>query len=452
MPRSLAAALLLAPVPALAAEAPKVAIVGLHQVELTTDDQRRAIEGLVASIEGTGKFDALPPSEVAATISGREKVILEEGMLATARANLANGKNAYNQANADEALGYLQAAADEYRFGIPATNTVDELWEAWLYLGTSHLQLDPPDEAAARAAFANAIALAPTRPANPAVFPPQVIELFDAVREELKAVPVTLQIGVDASTPAPGELTVWLDGIQKGKAPVTVAGVLPGEHHVVVRGKGTQGAARVVVPKGEPSSEGQEPPSQAAAVAIRLPTLGDPAKSAMGRSTQVQALYAALGNRAEGLDYVLIAGVDGSVLYLQLLDPESDTFSKTVEIPFVGTADDEAIAAVPLLLGVVGADGRFTASAATAPPIHIGGNSELALLLTQPRDTVPVGPVGDDDDDKPPKKPKTALVLGIVGGAVVAGGLAAGGWLLLGQEPPTTTVPTVTTGTVVVTF
>ena len=96
--------------PALAAEGPRIAVVDLHQSELATADQQRAIEGIAEAIEATGRFDALVGDEVVRTIQGREKIILEDGLLAEARQDLANGKNSYNQASPEDAIAHLEAS------------------------------------------------------------------------------------------------------------------------------------------------------------------------------------------------------------------------------------------------------------------------------------------------------------------------------------------------------
>lgn len=423
-----ASTLALLALPAFAAEVPTVAVVGIHQAELDEAAQAAAAAGLAAAIEGTGRFDALLPDEVAAAIRGREKVILEEALLGSARASLTNGRNAYNQASFQDAVAALELAIEAFRRGIAATNTTEELWEAWVVLGTSKLQLDEPDEAGAKDAFRNALALSPSKPLNPALYPPFVVEAFDAVKAESEASVFTLQAFTD------GPAKVWVDGVERGQAPATVDGLLPGEHHVVARGEGTQGYTRVVVPPLEAGAE-PAPRSEQARLSLKAPSLGEASTSTAGRSGQIDALYNSLGNRAEGVDLVLLAGVDGSLLHLQLLDPDTDLFSKAMEIPFADRADDEAIQTVPLLMNVVGKDGSFTATAATAAPLSVGTNAELALLLTQPRAPAPVvgGGGGGNDDGK---KSKTPLVLGIVGGVVAAAAGGTGIWFATRNEEP----------------
>jgi hypothetical protein len=311
----------------------------------------------------------------------------------------------------------------------PGANVVLDLWDANLLLGTTRLMQDTPDEAGADQAFHDAIAIAPERPANPAQFPPDVVERFEAARKAAQGQAVPLRIEAD------GRGRAWVDGKDVGEVPATAPGVAPGVHYVLVRGEGTQGAQRVEVAAGATGS-----PSQVR-VALSAPTLAAAASSAAGRSNQVAALYSALAKRATGVDYVLIGGVDGELLHLQLVHVASATFSKPMEIPFSGSADDEAAAAVPLLMRFVGPSGTFAATAPTALPLAVGSNLALTLLLTQPPEPAAVSIPGDK-----PRKSKTGLILGVVG-AVVAGGAGTTAYLL---TRPGETLPT--TGTVTVRF
>lgn len=413
-------------------------MVGIHQASLDHADQERAIAELVAAIEATGRFDALPPTEVATTIAGRESVVLEEGLLAAGRQQLTSGKNAYNQASPDDAIPHLESAIESLRAAFSGTNTADDLWEAWVYLGTSHLQRDPPDEAAARAALSQAIALSPSRPLNPALYPPNVMELFGDLQTALQSQVTSLSITTD------GPANVWIDGVDKGASPVVVSGVVPGVHHVLARGESVQAYAQVDVvapvppdPSVPAAPEAVPGAPQAVALTLGPMRLGEGSPSAVGRSNEVASTYLALGNRADGLDYLLIVGVADSVLEVQLLGTTTDTFSKAIELPYGDDADDEAAQAVPLLLNGIDGSGGFAATAAVPAPIDIGANSELALLLTGRITPIPVGAIPLDTQPPPQKKSKLGAVLGIVGGVVVAGAAGTGTWLYLqGQQDP----------------
>jgi len=379
---------LLAP-PALAADEPRIAIVGVHQPELGDDAQARAVQGLVQAIEAAGRFDALSPTEVAEAIRGREGVIIEEGLLGSARERLTTGKGLYNQAATVDAIATLEAAVGDYRLAMPAANTVAGLWEAWLYIGSSQLQRDDPDQDAAARAFRHALAIAPGRPVSGALFPPAVTRTFIEQSEILKAHPLILQVTAD------GPAEIWVDGVKRGRAPLTLTDMLPGEHFVVARGAGTQGYAHVETPLPALNavvplrSDGIVPPpnpptTESVHVSMRAPTLGKSAATPVARSRQISALYTALGNRAEGVDYLLLVGVDDSQLQLQLLNPDSHAFSRPVQVPFSGTAEDEAVHTVPLLLKGIDKSGGFIASSPSAVSVGLADNSVLASLLTDP--------------------------------------------------------------------
>lgn len=414
-----------------AAPRPTVAVVGLHQSSLDAADQERAIAALVAAIESGGRFDGRALPEVAAAIRGRERVILEEGLLKAARQNLANGRTSAAQAGWEEARSWLSSAITDFERAMAGANTTDELWEAHVLLGATHLQQETPDEPAARAAFSRAVALSPTRPPDPAQFPPSVTDVYAAVQAELAAQAVTVSFS--------GVGKLWLDGAERGALPMDVPKVMPGAHFALSRGDGQQGFARFEVAPG-----GAAP---AVALPAGPPSLGAQADSPAARAAQVASIYSALGKRSDGLQYVLVAGVEGGLLHLQLFDSARGVFSRSVDLPYVDDCDDEAVAAVPLLLPIVDATGAFTANAASPSPLGLGDNVALAGILTQPpaAPVVVLDPVGPNPPGPAQKKSRLPLVLGIVGGAVVAGGATTAA-VLLGGDPPEPT------GTVIVTF
>jgi hypothetical protein len=415
------------PEPASAAgDRPTIGVVGLHHSALDEADQQRAIAALVAAVEASGRFDGAPVPEVAGALGGRENVVLEEGLLKTARQSLANGRTAAAQASWDEARSWLAAAASDYERVMPGANTTDDLWELFVLEGSTWLLQDAPDEAAAKASFARSVALNPQKPADPALYPPTVTDVYAAVQADLG--------GKLASVAFSGTGKLWVDGTERGALPSTVAGLAPGVHYALARGSGRQGAIRFELPVGG---------GPAITLPAGPPFLGEPAETNANRASQIAAIYSSLGKRSDGLEYVLVGGVEGGVLHLQLFDTARSVFSKAVELPFADDSDDEAVAAVPLLLPIVNATGVFTATAPSPAALSIADNVALAGLLTQPPPpSIPIGP------DLPPpvvKKSKLPLVLGIVGGVVVAGGATTAVVLLSGPGPEQT-------GTVIVNF
>ncbi len=186
-------------------------------------------------------------------------------------------------------------------------------------------------------------------------------------------------------------------------------------------------------------------PTQQVRLQMAAPKLGSSSSTSAARSRQIGQLYTAIGTRSTGIDLILVAGVDSGNLHLQLFHPSTQAFSRSMEIPYQGDADDEAAQTVPLLLNRVDGAGNISQTSPIAAPLDIGANSELALLLTQPTEMLvtavdtgkkPKGRDGlvneDDEQDGKGKgkgKGKGGLILGIVGGVVAAGAVGGGVYL-----------------------
>ena len=357
----------------------------MHEAGRAQFDQDVIVRDLVRTLESTKRFDALGPDEVAQRIAGRERVIVEEGLLEVAVEKLHTGKGLYHQGLPDEALATLQAAVGDFMRAMPATNTVSDLWEAWVYIGTCHLQHDPPATTAARIAFQNAASLLPQRPLNPALFPPDVVEAYETERHYLHLFPLILDVRAD------GPATIWIDGVEHGRAPTRVEGLVPGEHHVVARGEGTLGYALATstapeLVAGSPPASPRPPTFGEARLSLRLPVLGQALDSRVGRSQQTAALYLALANRAAGLDFVLLVGADEGVVHLQLLDARNESLSEPLSLPHTGDPGATAVAGLERLLDLVGEDTRLVRTVGAAVPLDVGANSRLAALLLLPQD------------------------------------------------------------------
>jgi hypothetical protein len=391
-----------------AADRPTLAVVGLHQAELTGEAHEDAVEAIVKAASSTGVVDSVGLAGFAAAVSGRESVIIQEGLVSEASTNLAAGRTFYNQAEPDNGIPLLESAVEGFILTMAGANSTRDLWDAYLYLGCSHYQLDQIDEA--KVAFAKASALSPDRAPDAALFPPDLVELYTSTASELAATPMRLEISVDSKA------ELFVDGASKGIGPMVVEGLLPGEHFVLARGSGQQAYARLVI---EVAEGGMAPPL---ALTMGPASLGDASTSSSGRGRQAAELYKAIGNHSQGVDYVLLAGVDADVLHLQLYGTSANSFSRSTEIPYSGSADDEAVAAVPLLLNVLNSEGALpaTATAPKASPIHVGTNDVLAAALSMP-----------DPKRLPPLTSTTGRRRG-AGTALAAGGIAVGVAALVG--------------------
>lgn len=409
--------------PASAGEMPSVGVVGVHRAELDAAGQRRVVGALAEAIERTGRAEALTPAEVARTVQGREEVVLSDGLLGPGRRLLDDGRHLYNQAQPEEAIPVLRRAIASLELGQAAATDVRDLWEAWMYLGTSLLAVERAEEA--DVAFRSAAALIPARSPNPGLFPPPVVEAWTAARDALRAQAVTLRIE------APGDARLVLDGVEVGRGSATVEGVLPGDHHLAARGDGVQAYERLTL--FPPSGDGE-----GRVVDVRLtlgpPTLGRAAEGAAARSRQTGALYRALGDHARNVDLLLLAGTTDDVLHLQLYSPPTDSFGQAVDVPIDGELVDAAARGVPLLFEAVGPDGALAVghTSPLALPLDVGSNVALATLLVHPRPT------------PSPDRPKVArsgprvlpLLLGAAGVAAIGTGAYFGVSAVTGVTGP----------------
>ncbi len=404
------------------ADLPRIAVVGIHQTELTLAAQEVFVARAAETITRSKAASGLGPADVHTAIRGRETVIVEDGLLAEGRRLLADGTNLYNLAQPEEAIASLENAIASLELGVAASNTSKDLWDTWMLVGTCHHAMDRTD--AARAAWEVAAAINPERKPSAAMFPPDVVSGYEFART------AAATGGHPIRVVAPAGHTVFVDGLERGVTPLTVPGVLPGPHHVVVRGPEGMGHVRAVVPPGRDTT--------AVSVTLGPPTLGQAATSAAGRGRQVAGLYQALGTRAEDVDYILLAGVDQGQLAMQLYSARAEAFSREVRVPVTGTADDEAIGVLPLLLALLDESGQLPelARATTAAPVAVGSNPWLASALLSPP-TPTEAPVDvAQTPERESKGGKTALIVaGTAGGALLVGGGVAAAVLLTGGPP-----------------
>ncbi len=394
-------------------EAPRMAIVGLHQEGLTPEAQEAAVEQIAEAVDVSGKADGMETDEFVRAIRGREEVIVADALLANGRADLLSGKNLYNQAQIDDAIPLLQAAVESLSVAVRSTNSVDELWEAWMYLGVANMQQG--NQEVADSCFRAAAALNPERNPNPALFPPDTVAAFQAQRTLLADHAVTFQIT------ASGDATIYLDGREIGPAPAAVAGVYPGMHHVLAKGEGGWGYQLVRV---EQADDGRAPDVH---LELGEPVLGSPAESPFQRKRQIASLYRAIGKHARGVDLILLAGVDDSQLKMQLYAPRADSFSAQVMAPLTDSAGALAADNIPALMEMVDEQGRLDPARTEPLPIgfRLDTNAHLASLLLEPREPA-APPTSPPPVVEPP--PRKSPVVPIVVGVLAAGAAGTGGY------------------------
>ena len=105
---------------------------------------------------------------------------------------------------------------------------------AYVYLGVARLQVADADEA--RQWFAEAQMRDPTLQLDPGEFPGDVLELWAEARD----------LGMLFVDTEPSGAEVLIDGIVRGRSPVGVAGLKPGEYRVTLGHDGYAGVSRVL--------------------------------------------------------------------------------------------------------------------------------------------------------------------------------------------------------------
>lgn len=364
--------------PSLALAVPRIAVVGLHQEELDLEAQRAASKRIAAAIDATGNFEAIDADEVAAAIEGREDLIMSDAFLAHGRKLLDDGRLQFQQAEPDFAIPVLESAVKEFQANMEFNPSQKEYWEALVFLGASQHGIG--DQAGTMRSFSTAAGLNPDRRPSSRQFPPDIIEIYETLASDMQARVSALNVSVKAR-----DATIWVDGIARGTAPMTVE-VMPGQHHVLVRTPdGTAGYDMVSIgPKA----------SKDVAVELQASRLGKTSNSKFARTRETAALYAALSDHVEA-DFWLVSGEYDEAIYAALYSPGADSWSNYVRIPLMEAGDDETIEAVTQLTAMVDNGGSLkrNAYAETAIPLDRSANELLAHLLVTADVTIEDGPV-----------------------------------------------------------
>ena len=364
--------------PAMARDRITIAMVGVHQELLMKDAQYSASEQFSDTIKGLGKFDPLGPRDVAWLIQGREEVILQDAFATRGRRLLEDGKTLYAQAQIEESIPVLQAAAKAFETSMAAANVTKDLWQALFVLGTAQQTMGEID--AAKEFWTQAITLSPERSPNAAQYPPQIIQTYKSIQKTHLERRASLQVTSDQP-----EISVWLNGELVGQTPLKIDDVALGSNHIMGRNKAGQIAYQRVVATAE----------NPATVALNLSQAGwgVPATSNRARVVQTSDLYRALGDHAE-VDLILVMGEIGSEVSLQLYSPRMDSFSRPLMKPVTGSATDEIINALPELLQTATPDGALLSMAITpeAAALDVSANQMLAQLLLAPAEITASSP------------------------------------------------------------
>ena len=412
-----------------AGDAPEVAIVGVHingigiGADLSTD---AATEALAAALRAED-LGVLTPDQVAAQLAGKERLALEDFALGPGRELMQEARILYDRAQPQDAIPLAEEAVAAFQASLAFTDTPRELQDALLLLALCQLANGDPTQA--DEAFRRAAVVDPGRALENASYAPEVRQRFDQIRVQVAGQPSgTISVQTTASA------AVWIDGRRVGEAPVQDYRLVPGPHAVVVRGIDGAVATRqvTVVP-------GANPPVD---LPLERRNLGAGAATNSGRSRQMRALYQGVG-RYSGSDLVLIAGVVDRRAMLQLYDPQSSTFSRTIIVDVQGSTPqagiDTLIEQIPILAAYASEDGGIRPDKVSPQvlPLYPGTNDLLAGMLLDPAPP----PVVDPGD----KRGLPWYAWAGIGVAVAGGGGVAAAVLLSGEdEGPTGPAGTIT--------
>jgi len=384
-----------------ARERTTIAVVGIHQETITADAQNAAVIELADTIKKSKKFDALLPIDLTWLIQGREEVILQEAFSRTGRRFLDDGKTLYAQAQPEEAIPILEAAAEELTKTMSVTQAQALLWEALFTLGTAQLAVDASPEHA----WTQAIVLNPDREPNSSQYPPDVIAQYQALQEQKLSQRGTLTI--ESSEPG---VKVWVNGEPQGHTPLTLKNLPIGKAHVLGR-----------TPQGFQSYQQVTVAADTSVTCSLAPSKGRwslPASTTRTRVRLTSDLYRSLGAFAE-VDLILVVGETAqNKASLQLYSPRMDAFSRPLDIATTGSITDELKNALPELLQLATEDGAILSMATTADAaaLNPGTNTLLGRMMVSP--TPVAAPPGG--------KIKWWHMALAGGGALAVGGVATG--------------------------
>lgn len=400
---------------ALAAKLPEVAVVGLHIEGMDEAQAQAAADDIGEALERTQVMTYIEPQHASAKLQGREQLVLTDMALGDALSWLEEGRVLYGRAEPDEAIPLVQDAVRGLEDGIPATGATSELLDAYLLLALAQTGMGDMD--AARSAFREVVTLDPTRELDPISYPPDVIDAYVAVREQvLEAGTGTLRVQVDGEA-----VEVLVDGRSVGQAPVAVNELPVGVHHVYATSEGGLRAYRRV-----------EVVPGANDVSLSLSrTIAETADSTSGRARQTESLYRAIGAYSQ-TPLVLLGGEVGEDQVAVLLySSRSGNFSQALVAPR-GTDPARSITdLIPALGSYVTETGdiRSDRVAISAPPMDVASNALLTQILLDPNEDVQVQYI-----ETGPKWYVWAAM-----GGVAAAGAGVGVWALLrdpgGTEP-----------------
>jgi len=195
-----------------------------------------------AAQEETGRLEAL--SQAALGRSGKFELIrifdvldptpvkLREEKRQEAEAAMRQGEQAYNDLDTQAAQGHFERALKAYD-QTDLTRTFEAFIHAWVMKLAA--QTANGQGKAAEKELEKLLPLSPKVQFPPSFFGPDFIARAERLRKKIEAQP---QVTMEVRT-TPGGAEVFVDGESRGRAPVTVPRLVPGEHLVTAVAPGT---------------------------------------------------------------------------------------------------------------------------------------------------------------------------------------------------------------------
>ena len=205
------------------AQEPSVYIVSVPMEEGLEAVATRAGAAARASLRGIEGVDWRSPDQ---RFLGYDDSAL--GVLERARQHLEAGRAAYLQLELDQAIAELQSAVEGFDAASSALEDPGDLGQALLYLGASHAFND--QSRAALGVFRRLHTQMPFIQPDPDTFPPEVVALYTRARPRDARRPRG-QISIDSN---PEGAIAYVDFLARGRTPLTVEGLLTGDHVVRV--------------------------------------------------------------------------------------------------------------------------------------------------------------------------------------------------------------------------
>ena len=233
---------------------------------------------------------------------------------------------------------------------------------------------------AAHSAYRSVVVLDPSLELDPISYPPDIIESYTAVRDEVFAVG-TATLRVTSKT---DDVEVFVDGRGVGTVPVAVEQLPVGTHHVYASGEsGLRAYVSVEVAAGD---------NETLQVEMGDRMLVPQADSPTERRAQTQGLYAALGTYSQ-TPLVLLAGESSDEqVSLCIYSSRSGNFSQALTAPAGSDPVQSIVDLVPALGSYVTETGdiRPDRVAVSVPALDLADNAVLTQVLLDPNEEVQV--------------------------------------------------------------